>query len=183
MSEEEPDPKAQKAWQTYEEVAAYLLNRFAKEFGLKFVEGKQKIQGRRTGTTWEIDAKGVAEGGFFIVECRRYLRSKQSQKDVGALAFSIIDSEAAGGIIVSPLGLQEGAAKIAAANNIIIVKLNANSTPTDFGLRFLQRILLSVRITASVRLGFSPRLLRGCAKCGKTFQVLENAILCNDCDP
>jgi hypothetical protein len=34
----------QKAWRDYEEVARYLLNRFAKEFGLEFVEGKQKIQ-------------------------------------------------------------------------------------------------------------------------------------------
>ena len=40
----------QKASLKYEEVAAYLLNRFAKEFELKFVEGKQKIQGRRSGT-------------------------------------------------------------------------------------------------------------------------------------
>ena len=61
---------------------------------LKSVEGKQKIQGRRTGTTWEIDAKGVAEGseGFFLVECRRYTTSKQSQEKTGALAYRIIDA-------------------------------------------------------------------------------------------
>jgi hypothetical protein len=55
------------------------LNRLAKEFGLEFVEGKQKIQG--SATTWEIDAKGVAgDEGFFIVECRRHTTSKQSQR-------------------------------------------------------------------------------------------------------
>jgi hypothetical protein len=76
-----------------------LLNRFAKEFGFKFVEGKQKIQG--SATTWEIDAKGVAgDEGFFIVECRRHTTSRQSQKDLGALAFSIVDTGAAGGIIL-----------------------------------------------------------------------------------
>jgi len=124
----------QKASLKYEEVAAYLLNRFAKEFELKFVEGKQKIQGRRSGTKWTIDAKGVAEGneGFFIVECRRYTTSKQNQEKVGGLAYRISDSGAAGGIIVSPFGLQEGGAKVAAAENIISVKLNADSTPTEF---------------------------------------------------
>lgn len=91
-------------WMRYEEVATYLLNRFAKEFGLKFVEGKQHIQGQRSGTTWEIDAKGIAEGdeGFFLVECRRYITSKQSQEKTGALAYRIIDTGAVGGIIVSP---------------------------------------------------------------------------------
>ena len=164
MSEEKPDPKAQKAWRTYEEVAAYLLNRFAKEFGLKFVEGKQKIQGRQTDTTWEIDAKGVAEGnqGFFIVECRRYPnpKSKQSQKDLGALAFSIIDSGAVGGIIVSPFGIQKGAAKIAAAKNIISVKLTADSTPTEFVIQFFDKLCLGLTGKITVTGRFSPRLFR-----------------------
>ena len=57
---QEAEPKA---WRTYEEVADHLLNRFANEFGLKFVEGKQKIQG--SATTWEIDAKGVAGNDRF----------------------------------------------------------------------------------------------------------------------
>jgi hypothetical protein len=114
-----------KPWETYEQIAAYLLNRLAKEFGLglKSVEGKQKVKGQRT--SWVIDAKGVAEDGkgFFIVECRRYTskKSKQNQEQAGALAFSIIDTRAAGGIIVSPFGVQEGAAKIAAAENILVV--------------------------------------------------------------
>jgi hypothetical protein len=170
-------------WMRYEEVATYLLNRFAKEFGLKFVEGKQHIQGQRSGTTWEIDAKGIAEGdeGFFLVECRRYTTSKQSQEKTGALAYRIIDTKAVGGIIVSPLGLQEGADKIAASENIITVKLNANSTPTDFAIQFFDKLCLGItgKITVSGRV--SPRFFRECAKCGKTFQVLENAILCNDC--
>src|SRR5215210_705819 len=96
-------------WESYEQVAAYLLNQFASEFGLERVEGKQKVVGQRSGTDWEIDAKGFRSGdtGFVIVECRRYTTSKQNQGKVGALAYSIIDSGAEGGIIVSPLGLQE----------------------------------------------------------------------------
>jgi len=177
---ETQDDSQKPDWMRYEEVATYLLNRFAKEFGLKFVEGKQKIQGRRT--PWEIDAKGIAEGGegFLHVECRHYKR-KQTQAQVAALAFSIIDTGAAGGIIVSPFGLQEGAAKIAARENIISVKLNANSTPTEFAFQFLDRLCLSIRAKATVTARVSPRFLRECPKCGKKFEASGNKLLCNDC--
>src|ERR1700675_4241463 len=99
MPQEANEPE----WKRYEEVARDLLNRFAQEFGLKFVEGKQRIQGLRSGTAWEIDAKGVAGGeeGFFIVECRRYTTSKQNQEKVSALAYRISDTGAVGGILVS----------------------------------------------------------------------------------
>jgi hypothetical protein len=69
-------------WKSYEEVAAYLLAQNAAEFGLKRVEGKQSIPGYRSGTSWEIDAKGIREGneGFVIIECRSYTNSKQNQQ-------------------------------------------------------------------------------------------------------
>lgn len=54
----------------YEELAAYFLNLSKEEFGLKEVEGKQKIVGKAT--KWEIDAKGVLQNGegFIVVECK-----------------------------------------------------------------------------------------------------------------
>jgi hypothetical protein len=52
----------EKAWQTYEKLARTLLDRFASDFELDKVEGKQKVQGKRSGTKWEIDAKGSATG-------------------------------------------------------------------------------------------------------------------------
>lgn len=171
------------AWQSYEEVAAYLLNCFANEFGLDRVEGKQNIQGQRSGTTWAIDAKGVREGNesFFIVECRRYTTSKQNQEKLGGLAYRIIDTGAVGGIIVSPLGIQEGAAKIAVAENIISIQLDANSTPTEFGLQFLKKIFIGVEIRAALSVSFSGEPVRKCKKCGTEFTVLENEKLCSDC--
>ena len=59
-----------KKWETYEEVATFFLNKFASEFGLSHVERKQKIQGQKSGTEWEIDAKGVRDGdeGFVIID-------------------------------------------------------------------------------------------------------------------
>lgn len=172
-----------KAWETYEEVAAYLLNRFAREFRLKSVEGKQKIQSA-SGATREIDAKGVAvDEGFFIVECRRYTTSKQNQDKVDALANRIRDTGAAGGIIVSPSGLQEGAAKIAAANNIIGVNLNADSTPTEFAIQFFDKLCLGIRGKSTSSGIVTPRYVRTCAQCGKKFEVSADRLLCNDCDP
>jgi len=85
---------ADKVWSTYEEVATYLLDRNAKEFGLEKVEGKQSVLGQRSGTNWVIDAKGIKDDGigFVIVECRRYTTSKQNQEKIGALAYRIIDT-------------------------------------------------------------------------------------------
>lgn len=142
-----------KTWESYEEVAAFLLNKFASEFGLNHVEGKQKIYGQRSGTEWEIDAKGFRErnDGFLIVECRRYTSSRQSQEKLGSLAYRIIDSGAKGGILVSPLGFQEGAKKVAEAENIIEVKLSSNSTPYEYFLEFLNKVMVGVRDDVHVK--------------------------------
>lgn len=128
-------------WKTYEEVARYLLDIFAAEFKLETVEGKQKVQGFKTGTEWEIDAKGIEEdtGGMFIVECRRYTTSRLSQEHLGGLAFRIIDTESSGGIIVSPLPLQHGAELVAEASNIIVVQITPESTPQNFAINFLEK--------------------------------------------
>ena len=141
-----------KAWESYEEVAAYLLNQIASEFGLQMFEGKQTIVGKRSGTEWEIDAKGVSEDNevFFIVECRRYITSRQNQEKVGGLAYRIIDTGAKGGIVVSPLGLQEGAAKIAQAENIHNVILDENSSRVEYVLKFLDRVRYGKHIESKI---------------------------------
>jgi hypothetical protein len=140
-------------WESYEQVATYLLDRFASEFGLERVEGKQELVGKRSGTTWEIDAKGVRLGdtGIVIVECRRYSTSKQNQGKVGSLAYRILDTGAVGGIIVSPLGLQEGAERIAAAENIISVQLTEGSTRHKYVLRFLKLVMIGLHHTLNFK--------------------------------
>lgn len=174
------------SWKSYEEVAAYLLNQNAREFGLKRVEGKQTIHGHRSRTNWEIDAKGIreGEGGFIIIECRRYTTSKQKQEKLGSLAYKINDTGADGAIIVSPLGIQEGAAKIAESENIIDVQLDANCTPTEFAMKFLNKLMIG--LVDGVSLGDFPsaEILRTCQTCGRQFTVLENeenAKICSDC--
>src|SRR5947209_5855900 len=101
-------------WRSYEEVAQYLLDQFAKHLGLERVEEKQKNFGHASTQMIEIDGKGVKERntGFLILECKRYKDRVEPEK-LEALAFRIMDAGAIGGIVVSPMGLQEGAAKIA----------------------------------------------------------------------
>lgn len=81
--------KSKPAWLRYQALAAELLNRFAKDFGLSHVENTQSIPGVLSGTSWAIDAKGVLDGsdGIVLVECRRYSNKKQTQEQMAALAY------------------------------------------------------------------------------------------------
>jgi len=139
MSNENPQ------WQSYEEVAQYLLNKFASDFGLGRVEGKQLVPGA-SGTSWEIDAKGIkADGeGIVLVECRRHTKSKLSQEQLGAIAFRIVDAGAQGGITVSPLVLQKGAKLVATHANVVHVVLEPSSTTTEYVMKFLDRIFVGL---------------------------------------
>ena len=134
-----------KNWKTYEEVATHLLNEISTKLGLEYVEGKQRLSGLKSGTNWEIDAKGVKPDGedFVIIEIRRYTSSRITQEATAAIAYRIQDTGAVGGIIVSPMGLQEGAKTVAAAESIVTVQLNENSTTTEFILRFLNQVMFS----------------------------------------
>lgn len=145
--------KPAKTWETYEKVAQHLLDEFAVHFELGRVEGKQIVPGQ-SGATWEIDAKGVkVDGeGFVIVECRRHTTSGLPQESLGALAFRIHDTQAAGAIVVTPLDLQAGAQKVAADANIVHVKLSPESTTTEYVMSFLDRVFIGVADTASVLL-------------------------------
>lgn len=146
-----------KQWKNYEEVSVYLLNEFCEKFGLQRFEKKQKLSG--LATEWEIDGKGVQSDGsvFIVVECRCYKTSKQSQEKIAALAYKINDLGAAGGIVVSPLGLQAGAKKIAEQSNIVSVKLSQNSTRSEYILSFLDCICIGVLES----LNFSSTILLG----------------------
>lgn len=141
-----------KAWESYEQVAQFLLDQMAEHFGLSHFNGKQKIKGKRSGTTYEIDGKGVVKDseGFVILECRRYTTSRLKQEHMAALGYRILDTGAKGGIIVSPLGLQEGARRIAEAENMVSVRLGENSTTKNYVLGFLNKIFAGVNVTVKI---------------------------------
>lgn len=137
--------KEQKTWESYEGVATYLLQQMKETFGLDSVEGKQNIEGV-SGTDWEIDAKGIRKDdtGIILIECRRYTTSKLKQEDMAAIAYRIKDTGAKGGIIVTPIGLQEGAKIIAEKEGIIVVRLSPESDEQQYLLQFLNQIFVGV---------------------------------------
>jgi len=170
------------SWRTYEEVAQYLLNEFATEFGLGSVQGKQIVKGL-SGAKWEIDAKGMLEDGvgFVIIECRRYTGSRQSQEKMAALAYRIKDTGAVGGIMVSPLGSQKGAKKIAASESIIDVKLDQTCTTTDYVMSFLKNIMVGISEQVALSDHFSVQVSRICPVCGTSFDETEAQLVCPMC--
>jgi hypothetical protein len=164
------DP-ARPSWKTYEEVSAYLLNMLARDLGLVHVEGKQVLPGE-SGTEWEVDAKGVREGNeaIVLVECRR-TNSRQTQAKVAAFAFSIQDTGAVGGIIVTPVALQTGAKKVAASANILHVQIDLNSTPQEFAVKFLNRLFVGVVSRLTVSDHVEATVIRKCKECGQRFEA------------
>ena len=176
-----------KDFETYEQVATFLLNEFAVHFGLTHVESKQELRGHESDATWEIDAKGVKEDGqgFVIIECRRYTTSKLKQEAIGGLAYRIRDTGAAGGIVVTPLELQAGAAKVASAEGIVAVRLDPSSTTSDYVLRFLNKVMIGVSLSlaASADLQMSAQLIRKCECCGAAFSPRSTERICPQCDP
>ncbi len=127
-------------WENYEEVAAHLLNQFAIHFGLGRFEGKQVIPGQ-SGADWEIDAMGysIDDASFLLVECKRYSSGRIKQEVMASLAYRIKDTGASGGIIVTPIDLQKGAKTLANHEGIKTVKLDINSTKTEYFIEFLNQ--------------------------------------------
>ena len=60
------------------------------------------------------------------------------------LAFRITDTGAVGGLVVSPMGLQEGAAKIATSQNIVAVQLDRDANEYEYVLRFLKQVMIGI---------------------------------------
>lgn len=127
-------------WETYEQVARNVISDLRRELDVDLIEGKQELQGE-SGATWEIDGKATSgdSDGFFVVEARRHTTSGQKQEHLAALAYRIQDLGGSGGIIVSPLPLQRGAKLIAARENIVEMRLAADSTTENYMAQFLER--------------------------------------------
>lgn len=156
------------SWQSYEQVAVEIMNKIAALLGLERVESKQSVYGSRTGTSWEIDGKGVnVDGeGFVIIECRRYSKQKQKQEQVAALAYRITDTGASGAILVNPLGFQEGAKKVAAAENIQEFIMGPDSTSDAFVVRFLNNVLVGAPVAHAHAASLPPKIVTGPGNAG-----------------
>lgn len=125
-------------WLLYEDAARSVLNNIGAALGISGIGPKVKMAGA-SGTDWELDATAWVEGqdGFLVIEIRRYATSRLKQEDMGAFAFRVHDVGASGGIIVSPLPLQRGAAVIAKSQGFTSVTLSKDSTPETYLAEFM----------------------------------------------
>lgn len=153
---------ASKKWRTYEEVAVALLNRFKAELGLERVEGEQSVAGEAT--DWKIEGMAVrsepGEAKTIIVECRR-TKKRQSQEQLGGFAYRIKDVGASGGILVTPVPIQSGAARIAKAENIVSAILDPESTTVEYMLKFLNKTFAGVADSAPAIDSVSAEVVSG----------------------
>jgi hypothetical protein len=158
---------------------------FSHEFGLSSVEGKQRLSGYKSGTKWEIDAKGILQEGigFVVIECRRYPSKRLDQESIAAVAYRIDDLGASGGIVVSPLELQKGAKLVADEGKMVHVRLNQDCTTTDYVMEFLGKVFVGAGISEKARIGatFSSTVCHPCEKCGKLFQFSGIERVCASC--
>ena len=60
------------------------------------------------------------------------------------MAYRILDTGASGAILVSPLGFQEGAKKVAAAENIQELIMGPDSTSDAYVVKFLNNVVIGV---------------------------------------
>ncbi|OBQ17652.1 MAG: hypothetical protein AN488_18305 [Anabaena sp. WA113] len=123
--------QAQKKWETYEEVTRQLLQDIKYYLGISHVESKQKIQGQ-SGTKWEVDviAYDNNTGKTILVECKNW-KSTVSQETLGGFGYRIKNTDSEGGIIVTRIGLQKGAKKVAEYEKITVITLTIGITDYD----------------------------------------------------
>ena len=76
-----------KPWERYEVTSRQLIDRVKADLELKSVDGKSKIRGKHSGTTWTLDAVGFREDGATVVIEFRRKRRRLSQEDVAAVAY------------------------------------------------------------------------------------------------
>ena len=131
-------------WRKYENYTTRILNdeRVQKYLENYFhlsnpkIKPKKKLLGKKTGTKWEVDGYGYdTDNNLVLIECKHYSSDKVEQNIIAAFAYIIQDIEAKHGIVVTTLGLQSGAIKVAKAENISLIKLDYNSTNENFVVR------------------------------------------------
>jgi hypothetical protein len=124
-------------WRNYEDAARKIigkLNSMKDELRIEKITDKQKIKGK-SGEEWEMEimASDSESGKPILLECKCW--AKPIPRDViVSLAYKIKDVGGERGFIITTIGLQKGAKKIAELENIEIIKLNYDATADRFDL-------------------------------------------------
>ncbi len=153
-------------WKKYEEYTRAILNdeRIKKHLEDNFnlpdikIQSKQRLSGK-SGTEWEVDAYGYHDNELILIECKHYKNeTRVDQNIVAAFAYIIKDVGAECGIIVTTVGLQDGAKKVADAENIRLIEVHRNSTDENFFVRFPEHYQSVAAFTDKIQgIGFASR--------------------------
>jgi hypothetical protein len=128
-----------KKFMMYEEAAKRVVSDMRAEFGIIDVTGKKKLPGS-DGSVYELDAIAWTDeaGSFLLVEAKQQGR-RLSQDAVNSILYKFQKVGAGGAILVSPMPLQSGAQKAADYDNLVHIKLTADSTAQDYLAEYLGR--------------------------------------------
>lgn len=117
-------------WRKYEDYTTQILNdervhQYIEDYFDLYdfkVKPKDKLDGKKTGTKWEVDAYGYdINNKLTLIECKHYKSRCVEQNTIAAFAYIIQDLGAKRGIVVTTLGLQSGAIKVAKADLVEFV--------------------------------------------------------------
>jgi predicted helicase len=160
MSKKKPRSEV---YEEYEDLTRRILNdeRVRSELDLNRVEAyKHKFTGKKTGTDWEVDAFGYdLDGCLVLIECKHYETNKLNQNQLGAFVYTLQDLGAKRGIVVTTLGLQKGAIKVAKAENITLIKLDYHSNNENFTVNLVNKAVIQ-RTDQFKGISFSPGLAK-----------------------
>jgi Restriction endonuclease len=136
--------KTPKKWELYENASREVLAQLLHHFGLASVSEKGTVAGT-SGTEWEIDIVGRSDAtnALVVVECR-LTKSKQAQTDIAAMAFTMMDTGAESGIMITPEPLQKGAKIVAKSAGIVHFQLDEKSLSNDFLAKMLEKLFIGI---------------------------------------
>jgi hypothetical protein len=145
------------AWRSYEDVARHVLTELRAHLGLSRVEGSQSLPGFFSGATWRVDGRAVREGSeaIVLIECRRHTTERLKQEQLAAIAFRILDTGSVGGIVVTPIGLQEGAERVARCAGVVCMQLGQDDDFDNWVAAFLGRVFIKSTISMGAAIDFA----------------------------
>jgi len=129
-------------WRNYEDAARKIigkLNSMKDELRIEKITDKQKIKGK-SGEEWEMEimASDSESGKPILLECKCW--AKPIPRDViVSLAYKIKDVGGDRAFIITPIGLQSGAKKLAGVEQIETILLTKDSTSSNFDLVLANR--------------------------------------------
>lgn len=119
----------------------------ALHFGCRPLTVNRSLFSPRSGTTWEIECKGVRFGSetLFFIECRRYTTSLLDQESLGGLTYRIRDSGAAVASSFRHWGFKKVPRRSRRQKTSSPLKLNPDSRPELYVARYLDQLRTGIQ--------------------------------------